>query len=527
MAILTSCWCIDLGIILIGAFIGIYNFYQKKFKHWKKYNIPHSKPKFPFGDLISITTMGENFVLTLDRIYKSFEKEKVGGIWAFFHPILIVRDVEVIKDILVKEFMSFHDRGVPVDEKNDPLSAHLFSISGSKWRNLRAKLTPTFTSGKMKMMFPILVESGREMISILEPNAINKDIVEMKDILARFTTDVIASCAFGIDSNSLKNPDTEFRKMGRKIVEPSFANILRNFSFMAMPTLVKIFKIKLIPEYLANFFMGSVRETMDYREQNNVKRNDFMQLLIQLKNKGKLDDVDEIKEKTDDGNEIKELEVEENRSDQKFSFEEAAAQAFIFFVAGFETSSTTMVLALYELALQPEIQEKVRNEIKTVLGKHNGKITYEAAFGMDYLGNVIDETLRKYPVAGVIIRQCNKDYKIPDSDMVIPKGTSTHIPIYSLHYDSKYFPNPEKFDPDRFTEEVKSQRPRYAYLPFGEGPRHCIGMRFGLMQTRVGLIELLLNYKFEICEKSPVPLKFSSMSFTPKEGMHLRLSKVN
>lgn len=80
--------------------------------------------------------------------------------------------------------------------------------------------------------------------------------------------------------------------------------------------------------------------------------------------------------------------------DQTFSFEEAAAQAFIFFVAGFETSSTTIVLALYELALQPEIQEKVRNEIKTVLGKHNGKITYEAAFGMDYLGNVIDGKFR-------------------------------------------------------------------------------------------------------------------------------------
>ena len=99
-------------------------------------------------------------------------------------------------------------------------------------------------------------------------------------------------------------------------------------------------------------------------------------------------------------------------------------------------------------------------------------------------------------MAGVILRQCNKDYKIPDSDMVIPKGTPTHIPIYSLHYDSKYFPNPEKFDPDRFTEEVKSQRPRYAYLPFGEGPRHCIGKQLkNVVRLIIQKTYFLLNFQ--------------------------------
>ena len=128
MALLTSCWCTDFALLFIGAFVGVYYFYQKKFKHWDKYKIPHTTPKFPFGD-VGLTTINENIVISLDRIYKSFPKEKVVGIWSFFQPILIPRDVEVIKDILVKDFMNFHDRGIPADEENDPLSGTNTKIS--------------------------------------------------------------------------------------------------------------------------------------------------------------------------------------------------------------------------------------------------------------------------------------------------------------------------------------------------------------------------------------------------------------
>ena len=160
---------------------------------------------------------------------------------------------------------------------------------------------------------------------------------------------------------------------------------------------------------------------------------------------------------------------------QKFTFLEAAAQAFVFFAAGFETSSTTMQFALYELSLNPEIQEKTREEILKVLEKHDGKITYESIYEMNYLGRVIDETLRKYPAVPVLQRECTKDFTIPDTKVVIPAGMQVQVPIYGMHMDPEHFPNPGKFDPDRFTEEEKSKRHHYAYLPFGEGPRNCIG----------------------------------------------------
>lgn len=83
--------------------------------------------------------------------------------------------------------------------------------------------------------------------------------------------------------------------------------------------------------------------------------------------------------------------------------------------------------------------------------------------------------MRKYPVTPILVRQCHKDYKVPDSDITIPRGTKVQIPVYSLHHDPKYYPDPERFDPDRFTEEEKGQRYPYTYLPFGDGPRGCIG----------------------------------------------------
>jgi len=121
----------------------------------------------------------------------------------------------------------------------------LFSIGGVKWRNLRAKLTPTFTSGKMKMMFPILQECSEVLKDVLKEPASKGDIVEMKDISARFTTDIISSCAFGIQTNSLKNPDAEFRKIGRKIFEPSAVQIVKSFIALFTPKLAELVRVSI------------------------------------------------------------------------------------------------------------------------------------------------------------------------------------------------------------------------------------------------------------------------------------------
>ena len=211
-----------------------------------------------------------------------------------------------------------------------------------------------------------------------------------------------------------------------------------------------------------------------------------------------------------------------------FTPEELAAESFLVYAGGFETSSTLVTFTLYELALNPDIQEKLREEINSMLSKKDDKLTYESLFAAKYLDQVINESLRKYPPIPSGIRKCLKDYEIPGTNLTIPKGTSIQLATYSLHHDPEYYPEPEKFDPERFSpENSKNLRP-FTFLPFGEGPRNCIGMRFGLMQSKLAIVKLLQSFELSPNDKTPIPMKFvpASPFLAPVGGMWLNLKKI-
>lgn len=117
--------------------------------------------------------------------YEKMKKHRYFGLYTFHKPSLIIADLDLVKMVLTKEFSHFHDRGLYCNEEFDPLSGHIFLLSGQKWKNLRAKLTPTFTSGKLKQMFEILTEKSESLSKILESKAQNREVVEIKEIMAR------------------------------------------------------------------------------------------------------------------------------------------------------------------------------------------------------------------------------------------------------------------------------------------------------------------------------------------------------
>ncbi|GJQ80399.1 Cyp6a9 [Trypoxylus dichotomus] len=172
------------------------------------------------------------------------------------------------------------------------------------------------------------------------------------------------------------------------------------------------------------------------------------------------------------------------------------AQSVVFFAAGFETSSTTMTFCLHELAHNLDIQNRLRKEINEIIQKYDGKLTFDGIMEMKFLNMVLDETLRKYPPGSLINRICTKDYIIEETGTKIEAGIRVFISILGLHRDPEYFPNPEKFHPERFSDENKPLIHPFTYLPFGEGPRICIGLRFGLLQAKIGLCLLLKNFIF-------------------------------
>ncbi|XP_049549211.1 probable cytochrome P450 6a23 [Anopheles darlingi] len=490
--------------ILVIVAILLYFLIKKRYRYWTDRKVPQAQPELFFGNVRNVRRtvhLAERFRQLYDELKG---KHPFGGIYMFFKPIVLITDLELLKCVFVIDFQYFHDRGNYYNEKDDPISAHLFNLEGQKWRNLRNKISPTFTSGKMKMMFPTIVAAGEQLRDFMEESVRDKVEFELKDLLTRFTTDVIGMCAFGIECNSMRNPEAEFRLMGRKIFQRP-TSTLRNLVVNTSPRLARAIGIRVIERDVSDFFMKVVRETINYRVENNVERHDFMNILIGMRS----------------DNETK-------SEDDKLTFNEIAAQAFLFFLAGFDTSSALLAFTLYELAMNQELQEKARSSIEEVLQRHDGQLTYEAIMEMHYMEKVMKETLRKYPPIAVHFRVAAKDYLVPGTDTVISAGTSVMVPVYGIHHDPQYFPDPERYDPERFSAEEEAKRHPYAWTPFGEGPRICVGLRFGLMQARVGLVLLLRSFRFGASEKTVYPMQLDpkSVILTLDGGMWLKVEKL-
>jgi len=328
--------------------------------------------------------------------------------------------------------------------------------------------------------------------------------IEIKEMLARFTTDIIGTCAFGIECNSLTDPNAEFRIMGRRSLTERRHSALLTFFAMSMPKLALKFGFCMTTDDVHNFFMRIVRETVQYRERNGIETNDFMSLLMEIKSGDKND-------------ELKGLTVEQ-----------MAAQAFVFFLGGFETSSTTMGFALYEMALNQDVQDKLREEVNECFAKYK-EFSYECMQNMPYMDQVMFETLRKYSIVPHLNRRSLEDYIVPGHpNYVIKAGMPVVISAIGIHHDPEIYPEPLKFDPERFSPEMVQKRESVEWLPFGDGPRNCIGMRFGKMQTRVGLAYLLKRFKFSKCPETEVPLKMDPKSFVVNSlnGIFLKVEKV-
>ena len=419
--------------------------------------------------------------------------------------MVVVRDPELIKEIFVKNFDHFPDHENIIDEKLDPiLGKNLISLRGERWKELRSTLSPSFTATKMKLMFQLVVKCSKNFVEYFLRHPEEADSLEAKDAFRRYATDVIATAAFGISVNSLENKENEFYLRGKDAAKVTIFRVLKGLVFMICPRIMKLIGEPLLPRKTDQFFRRVIRETLKEREDKNIIRPDMIHLLMEARDK-------------------------ENGID--LSIDDIIAQAFLFFFAGFDTTSTLMCFLAHELAVNPEIQEKLRTEVDSLMKEEGSEVSYEAISKMKYMNMVISETLRKYPPAQATDRLSVHKHIFPkptpeSNDYTAEPNSLYFIPIYGLHHDSKYFPEPKKFDPERFSDENKNNINPYAYLPFGLGPRKCIGDRFALMETKILFVKILQNFVLEKTEKTKDPLKFEKgLIMAIEGGFWVRLKK--
>lgn len=190
--------------------------------------------------------------------------------------------------------------------------------------------------------------------------------------------------------------------------------------------------------------------------------------------------------------------------------------------AGYETSATTLVFLAYSLATNPDVMTRLQEEIDSTF-PNKTPVQYEALMQMEYLDSVFNECLRLYPPAARLERTAKETVRI--NGITIPKDMIVMVPVYALHHDPELWPEPEEFRPDRFSKQNKQSINPYTYLPFGAGPRNCIGMRFALAMVKLALVEVLQHYSFSVCEETEIPLTMHPESLVgPLNPIKLKLT---
>ncbi|GBP26424.1 Cytochrome P450 9e2 [Eumeta japonica] len=512
------------GCALLVVF---YLYLRKKNSYFKDHGVNHLPPAPVFGNITKTILRMEHLVTNINKLYFAFPEDRFVGHYDFVSPTVMIRDLELLKLIGVKDFDYFTDHRAFTSD-NDPVFAKsLFGLKGQKWRDMRSTLSPAFTGSKLRGMVPLIQDCSKNLVRYLKEEIKKRDEgyldVNTKDLFTRYANDVIATCAFGLKVDSIAEKNNQFYRMGYKLTNFTYVQILKMFGILVFPFVNKITKIDVFPKDVTVFLKQLVLDTMANREENNTFRPDVIQILMEVK-KGILQH-ENVKDDKDAGfATVEESKIGKTSITHAWDDDDLVAQAILFFLAGFDTVSTAMVFLMYELAVNEDVQTKLRQEIDIYYDKYQDKIDYDKINQMTYLDMVLSESLRKWPPVPGLDRECQKQYNLgkpnreAKKDFYLEKGASVVVPVWSIHHDPKYYPDPSRFDPERFSDDNKRNIKPFTYLPFGVGPRNCIGSRFALTEVKTMAFDLLRHFELSPASKTRVPAELD-----PSEAFTMRM----
>ncbi|XP_027196234.2 cytochrome P450 3A56-like [Dermatophagoides pteronyssinus] len=518
---------IIIAIIVLSISFG-YLFYQ-----WKKRQcissitsrgIRHQKLPSFFSVLLSKKRLELESFENIKRVGKVYGFEMFGGV------NIAVAEPELIQVVLSKEFTNFPNRR-KFNIDDDIFANVLSAVDLDQWKRLRAIVAPTFATGKLRRMKFRMDSICRTLIrnidSELKKSGDQDCILNIKQFAGAFTMDTILQVAFGCQIDSLIEPNNIIIKNVKKLfnTDMSLKNIVMFLIMFSMPSFIaKIFKVRPNNEVITFFSKFSLdiieRKRKEFIEKDFSKASTFIEFLIEAEHEYNM-----LQQKNNN-------EDDEKKTVKYMTNSEMIAQCVLFFLAGYDTTATTITMALYNLALNPDKQQLAYQEVERILQQQqldDDKDPLESlvldSFGtkFEYINGIVNETLRMTPPATFLERRCENDFVLKTEDdrikFLVKKDEIIQIPVWALHYNEEYFPEPENFRPERFCKETADNFPNYAYLPFGSGPRACVAKSLALLEAKMALVWLIKNFQFSKCTKTTIPVEFYNQGgfLSPKD----------
>ncbi|XP_021341416.1 cytochrome P450 3A4-like [Mizuhopecten yessoensis] len=433
---------------------------------------------------------------------------------------LIVGDKEMLRKILVKEFANFPDK-ITLKGINGDLETSVINLRGDHWRHVRNKITPAFSVGKLRKMVPLVDLASDTLVESLRRKVKDGDgVTDMLEVCGAYSMDVICSTAFGIQVDSQNNPNDEFIVHAKKfLILDFYSPIFLILMFLpALCWLMPHIGWSIIDNDVQLFFRQVTTKLLKERVAGDKKHADFLQLMKNVQQNH--EDSDEDDDRDNDDENVSRSKPPTSWSRKGITFDEILGNAEIFFFAGYETTKTALCMTCYYLALYPEYQDKLRQELSDVIGSN--PMTYENLRQVKYLEMITNESMRINPPFGRTTRVCVRDTEI--NGVKIPAGMQISIPIYNIHLDPDNWEDPEKFIPERFAD-MDTIDPM-TFLPFGYGPRNCIGMRLAEMELKMALAKVVRSFQISVCGETEIPLDLKKLGMMTPTSSTLKMLEI-
>ncbi|HEB9272671.1 MULTISPECIES: cytochrome P450 [Campylobacter] len=422
----------------------------------------------------------------LDGLYERSYKMQTGYVKMPNFDLYVINDTKEVKRMMVDEVREFPKSAFLHELLSPLLGESIFTTNGEVWKKQRELLRPSFEMTRINKVFNLMSEAVADMMDRFSKYP-NHAVIEVDEAMTFITADVIFRT---IMSSKLDE------EKGKKIL-----NAFVTFQEQSVHTAMR--RMFRFPKWLS-YVLG---------DRKRAKAGDVIRQVLSDIIKPRYDTADNAEFEDILGSLLLVVDADTNK---RFSFEEILDQVAMLFLAGHETTASSLTWTLYLLSLYPKEQEKAYEEITQVL--QGGAIEISHLRQFKYLTNIFKESLRLYPPVGFFAREAKKDTQVRDK--LIKKGSGVVIAPWLIHRHEEFWTNPHGFNPSRFEGEYKKD----AYLPFGVGERICIGQGFAMQEAILILANILKTYKLEL-EEGFVPDVVGRLTVRSANGMRIKFSK--